>query len=45
VTSRGNEQKGVFKSRKDREKFHDYPASATPEWITQHFTSQGIEVK
>jgi len=29
VTSRGNEQKDVFKSRKDREKFLDYLASAT----------------
>jgi hypothetical protein len=29
VTSRGNEQKDVFKSQKDREKFLDYLASAT----------------
>lgn len=29
ITSRGNEQKDVFKSRKDREKFLDYLASAT----------------
>ncbi|ALC16218.1 toxin RelE [Desulfuromonas soudanensis] len=29
VTSRGNEQKDVFKSRKDREKFLDYLESAT----------------
>jgi REP element-mobilizing transposase RayT len=29
VTSRGNEQKDVFKSHKDREKFLDYLASAT----------------
>jgi len=29
VTSRGNEQKDVFKSRKDREKFLEYLASAT----------------
>ena len=29
VTSRGNEQKAVFRSRKDREKFLDYLASAT----------------
>lgn len=29
VTSRGNEQKDVFKSRKDREKFLGYLASAT----------------
>lgn len=29
VTSRGNEQKDVFKNRKDREKFLDYLASAT----------------
>jgi len=29
VTSRGNEQKDVFKSRKDRDKFLDYLASAT----------------
>jgi REP element-mobilizing transposase RayT len=29
VTSRGNEQKDVFKSRKDREKFLDYLSSAT----------------
>jgi putative transposase len=29
VTSRGNEQKDVFKSRRDREKFLDYLASAT----------------
>lgn len=29
VTSRGNEQKDVFKSRKDREKFLDYLMSAT----------------
>ena len=29
VSSRGNEQKDVFKSRKDREKFLDYLASAT----------------
>ena len=29
VTSRGNEQKHVFKSRKDREKFLNYLASAT----------------
>ena len=29
VTSRGNEQKDVFKSRRDREKFLEYLASAT----------------
>jgi putative transposase len=29
VTSRGNEQKDIFKSRRDREKFLDYLASAT----------------
>lgn len=29
VTSRGNEQKDVFKSQRDREKFLDYLASAT----------------
>jgi len=29
VTSRGNEQKDIFKSRMDREKFLDYLASAT----------------
>ena len=29
VTSRGNERKDVFKSRRDREKFLDYLASAT----------------
>jgi REP element-mobilizing transposase RayT len=29
VTSRGNEQKDVFNSQKDREKFLDYLASAT----------------
>jgi REP element-mobilizing transposase RayT len=29
VTSRGNEQKAVFKSKRDREKFLDYLASAT----------------
>lgn len=29
VTSRGNEQKDIFKSRKDREKFLDYLGSAT----------------
>ena len=29
VTSRGNEQKEVFKSRRDRERFLDYLASAT----------------
>ena len=29
VTSRGNEQKDIFKSQKDREKFLDYLASAT----------------
>jgi REP element-mobilizing transposase RayT len=29
VTSRGNEQKDVFKSRKDKEKFLDYLSSAT----------------
>lgn len=29
VTSRGNEKKDVFKSRRDREKFLDYLASAT----------------
>ncbi|RNC67441.1 MAG: hypothetical protein ED859_14510 [Desulfuromonadales bacterium] len=29
VTSRGNEQKDIFKSRKDREKFLEYLASAT----------------
>ena len=29
VTSRGNEKKDVFKSRKDREKFLGYLASAT----------------
>jgi putative transposase len=29
VTSRGNEQKDVFKSSKDREKFLDYLVSAT----------------
>jgi len=29
VTSRGNEQKDVFKSQRDREKFLDYLATAT----------------
>ena len=29
VKSRGNEQKDVFKSQKDREKFLSYPESAT----------------
>jgi putative transposase len=29
VTSRGNEQKDVFKSQKDREKFLSYPEFAT----------------
>lgn len=29
VTSRGNEQKDVFKSKRDREKFQEYLASAT----------------
>ena len=29
VTSRGNEQKDVFKSQRDREKFLEYLASAT----------------
>lgn len=29
VTSRGNEQKDIFKSRRDREKFLEYLATAT----------------
>jgi len=29
VTSRGNERKDIFKSRRDREKFLEYLASAT----------------
>ena len=29
VTSRGNERKNVFKSRRDREKFFEYLESAT----------------
>ncbi len=29
VTSRGNERKDVFRSRRDREKFHEYLTSAT----------------
>lgn len=33
VTSRGNEQKDVFKSQRDREKFLDYLASATERYV------------
>ena len=50
VTSRGNEQKDVFKSKRDREKFLEYFESARktiPEWlhrdfILQYFGNKGL---
>ncbi len=37
VTSRGNERKAVFKSRRDREKFLEYLESASEDFILGYF--------
>ena len=43
VTSRGNERKAVFKSKRDREKFLDYLESATQRYDARIKKNLGVK--